>query len=106
MNQKFPPPKVIAVDVDGTLQIRGEPNLALIEWCRARKDEGFLLMLWSSRGSDHAARYAEEFSVTGLFDLTCSKPGYIVDDQGWDWTKYTRILKIEKDEPDNEEEMA
>lgn len=92
-NKKFPPQKVIAVDVDGTLQCRGEANEELIEWCKEKKREGFKLMLWSARGEDHARKYAELFNITDLFYLICSKPGYIVDDQGWGWIKYTRVIK-------------
>ena len=91
--QKYPPPRVIAIDVDGTLQHRGSPNNPLIAWCKERKADGFTMMLWSSRGEDHARRYAELFGVTDLFDLICSKPGYIVDDQGWGWIKYTRVIR-------------
>lgn len=101
--QKFRPPKVVAVDVDGTLQIRGEPNEKLIEWCREKRADGFSLMLWSSRGEVNARHYAELFGVVDLFDVICSKPGYIVDDKGWRWTQYTRIvgrfLGMEDDEP-------
>lgn len=92
-NQKYPPPSVIAVDVDGTLQQRGRPNERLIKWCRARKEEGFSLMLWSSQGEAHARKYAELFRIVDLFDVICSKPGYIVDDQGWGWIKYTGVIE-------------
>jgi hydroxymethylpyrimidine pyrophosphatase-like HAD family hydrolase len=91
--QKFPPPKVIAVDVDDTLQVRGFPNLRLIEWCREKKRQGYFLMLWSSRGQRHAENYAKKFGVLDIFDLICSKPGYVVDDQGWGWVKYTKVIR-------------
>tara|TARA_R110000744_G_scaffold224695_1_gene343198 strand:+ start:42 stop:359 length:318 start_codon:yes stop_codon:yes gene_type:complete len=91
--QKHPPAKVIAIDVDGTLQIRGLPNNQLIEWCKERKAEGYTMMLWSARGEFHAKKFAELFGVVDLFDLICSKPGYIVDDQGWGWIKYTRVIR-------------
>jgi hydroxymethylpyrimidine pyrophosphatase-like HAD family hydrolase len=91
--QKYAPPKVIGIDVDGTLQKNGLPNTRLIEWCRERKSEGFALMLWSARGEAYARNYAERFDVLELFDLICSKPGYIVDDQGWGWIKYMRVIR-------------
>jgi len=101
--QKYPPPKVIAIDVDGTLQQRGLPNNRLIEGCKKRKEDGFTIMLWSSRGEAHARKYAELFGVTDLFDLICSKPGYIVDDQAWGWIKYTRVIRSVVDSVDGGE---
>jgi hydroxymethylpyrimidine pyrophosphatase-like HAD family hydrolase len=92
-NQTLPPARVIAIDVDGTLQIQGKPNTRLIEWCKERKAEGFFLMLWSARGQAHATKYAELFGIADVFDLICSKPGYIVDDQGWGWVKYTKVIR-------------
>lgn len=88
-----PPPCVIAVDVDGTLLINDQPNEALIEWCRAQKVAGFDLMLWSSRGAAHAQRCARAFGIEDLFVVICSKPGYVVDDQGWGWIKFTRVVR-------------
>ena len=99
--QKYPPARVIAIDVDGTLQHRGSPNNRLIEWCKERKADGFTLMLWSARGEAHARKYAELFEVLDLFDLICSKPGYIVDDQGWGWIKYTRVIRSVGDSVDD-----
>ena len=106
--QKYPPPRVIAIDVDGTLQQRGSPNKRLIEWCKERKADGFTLILWSARGEVYARNYAELFGVLDLFDLICSKPGYIVDDQGWGWIKYTRVIRsvgdsVEDDQSDDSE---
>lgn len=89
-----PPPRVLAVDVDKTLYCNGAINQPLVDFCRQKKADGFFVMLWSSRGEAHARRVAEEFHVTELFDLICSKPGYVVDDQGWGWTKYTRVIPI------------
>jgi hypothetical protein len=88
----FPPPKVIAVDVDGTLSQAGRPNEKLIAYCRRKKADGFALLLWSSRGEAHAREMAERFGVTDLFSHILSKPGFIVDDQGWTWTRYTGVV--------------
>ena len=90
---KYQPQKVIAVDVDGTLHNNGIVNHALVEWCKERKGQGFALMLWSARGEAYARKFAACFDITGLFDLICSKPGYIVDDQGWGWVKYTKVIR-------------
>lgn len=87
-----PPPRVIAVDVDGTLHTAGICNARLIAWCNQQKQVGFSLMLWSSRGEAHARRVADHCGVADLFDVICSKPGYVVDDKGWGWIKYTRVI--------------
>lgn len=91
--QQYPPQNVIAVDVDGTLHRGGIANMALIEWCRKKRAQGFDLMLWSARGEAHAKKAAGLFGVSDLFSTICSKPGYIVDDKGWSWIKFTRIVR-------------
>ena len=93
--QKYPPPKVIAIDVDGTLLIRvirGEINKKLVNWCKEKKAAGFCMMLWSSRGEKHAANIAEQAGLLDVLDAIISKPGYVVDDQCWKWIKYTRVI--------------
>lgn len=91
--QKYPPPSVIAVDVDGTLLINGQLNQELVTWCRKKKAEGFFMMLWSAAGQKHAENASEMAGLNDVFDLILSKPGYVVDDQGWSWVKYTQIVK-------------
>ena len=84
---KHAPPNWIYVDVDGTL------CHAVIEWCRRQKTErGTRLVLWSSRGQEHARRQAERFGCVDLFEAILSKPGRIVDDMGWGWVRYTRAI--------------
>lgn len=90
---QYPPSKVIAVDVDGTLIIFGVLNRNLVQWCRYQKEKGFKLMLWSARGEDHARNTATKHGIEDLFHVICGKPGYIVDDLGWSWIKYTRHIK-------------
>ncbi len=90
---KYKRQNTIAVDVDGTLQINGEPNHKLIAWLREQKADGFHLILWSSRGKDNATHFASLFGVADLFDVICSKPGYIVDDKGWTWARFTKIIR-------------
>jgi len=92
ISKSLPPPRVIAVDVDNTLHSAGVCNSRLIDWCKQQKEAGFYLMLWSSRGEAHARNVAAHCGVDGLFDMICSKPGYVVDDQGWGWIKYTRVI--------------
>ena len=93
----LPPPKAIAVDVDGTLFVNGVLNTGLAEWCKERANEGFLMILWSSRGLEHAKKAAETACLSDIFTTITSKPGYIVDDKGWEWIKYTRIIRNDVD---------
>lgn len=82
----------IGIDIDATLLISGKPNLSLIEWIKKKKQEGYSLMLWSMQGKEYAERVAMELEIVELFDTICSKPRYIVDDCGWKWTQYTRVV--------------
>lgn len=91
-NPKYPRRRVIAVDVDGTLHRSGIPNKEAIEWLRNQKKKGFKLILWSSRGEDYARRAAEKLEVIDIFDVIISKPGYILDDDGWRWIKFTCVV--------------
>jgi FMN phosphatase YigB (HAD superfamily) len=90
---QYPPPKVIAVDVDGTLHTHGSPNARVIAWCRRKKAEGYSMLLWSSRGQAHAEKAAELFGVADIFDHIISKPGFVLDDQGWNWIRFTRVIR-------------
>lgn len=88
----FPRQRTIAVDVDGTL-LRGERlNETLVAWLAERKAEGFTLILWSAAGKQHAVEVARQFAVEHLFETIISKPGYVVDDEGWTWTRFTRCI--------------
>jgi len=90
---KFPPRNVIAIDVDGTLIIRSRLNTELADWARAMKLDGFEVTLWSAQGREYAREIAERFEITDCFDYYASKPFYIVDDMGWSWVKFTKVLK-------------
>ncbi len=90
---KHPPTKTIAVDVDGTLHNDGVLNMSVVQFCERQKANGFTLNLWSARGKRYAQAAAERFGVTHLFDDIVSKPGYVLDDQGWSWIKYTHVIR-------------
>jgi hypothetical protein len=34
----------------------------------------------------------ERFGLQDHFSAVIGKPGYIVDDMGWGWTKFTKIV--------------
>jgi predicted mannosyl-3-phosphoglycerate phosphatase (HAD superfamily) len=89
-------PRVIFVDVDGTLSLRGNPNAPLVKFLRRRKSEGFEIVLWSMRGARYAHEAAKAFGVLDLFDAIVSKPGFVVDDKGLEWLRSAMILT-----PDN-----
>lgn len=90
---RLAPTPCIAIDVDGTLLVAGAPNLGLIDWCKARKADGYSLVLWSARGGAHARAAAAACGCADLFEAVIGKPGFIVDDQGWAWIKGTHVLR-------------
>lgn len=92
-DQKYPPSQTIFVDVDGTLHTRGVVNQRVVDFCKKQKEKGFTLCLWSARGKEYAQEAAEAFDVAWLFDDIVSKPGYILDDLGWSWIQYTRVIQ-------------
>ena len=92
MKNRFPLNKVIAVDVDGTLFINGEPNKPLVEWCQLQKEDGYFMILWSARGENHARAAADLTGLNATFDCIIGKPGYIVDNNGWRWTRFTKVV--------------
>lgn len=91
--QKYPPNRVIAVDVDNTLHVKGVLNEKVVSFCRNQKEQGFYLILWSARGEKYARAVAAHFDVADIFDVILSKPGYILDDEGWGWIKFTRVIQ-------------
>lgn len=90
------PLKVINVDVDGTLLLDGRPNWALVRWIKARRVERFEVNLWSAQGELHAKEVSALWGLTDIFDNIISKPGFVVDDQGWQWTRFTRTVGLEQ----------
>jgi len=92
-NIKHPYPNVIFVDVDGTLLLKSGLNAGLADWCR-KNTEKSELVLWSARGQKYAKNFAQHFEITDIFKTIISKPGYIIDDLGWTWIKYTKVLEL------------
>ena len=90
---KYPPTKCIAVDVDGTLYGAGLCRQRIIDWASERKAQGFDLILWSARGRRHAENAAKASCTLDLWTAIIGKPGYIVDDQGWKWIRFTKVIR-------------
>lgn len=62
---------VIAVDFDGTLcesrwPAIGEPNMAVIDWLKQKREEGWLLILWTCRDGELLNRAVEWCETFGL----------------------------------------
>lgn len=88
---KYAPTQVIAIDVDNTLFIRGQPNKALIIWIKLKKQEGYDILIWSACGTEHATNAARIAGIDSI-SMQIGKPGYIVDDKRWGWIKHTQAL--------------
>lgn len=90
--RRLPPPRVIAVDVDGTLLLdRGRINAPLVESLKAKADDGFDLIVWSMRGRAYAQAAADR---CGLDAAVCvGKPGMIIDDCGIDWLRGCTVAR-------------
>lgn len=85
--------RTIAIDVDGTLLAHGRINAAIVARIREWIAGGVEVYVWSARGRDHARQAVE---AAGLADVLCiSKPTAILDDMGWSWIQYTRVLARE-----------
>ena len=90
MRAPLPPPRCIAIDVDGTLITDGRVNQPLVDYARGAAEAGFDILIWSMRGRIHAERAMQ---AAGLTDVAraISKPGLIIDDQGLTWLRHVRI---------------
>ena len=92
LNMKYPPPRWVFVDVDGTLVQYGVLSMEVVAWIKEARRRGFRFVLWSARGQEYARASAERHEVIGLFEHIISKPGYIIDDKGWEWVRYTKRI--------------
>lgn len=91
--KKFKPTRTIFVDIDGTILRNGILNQTLVDWCRRLSGDGYTFILWSARGEFYARKVAERFGIADIFRFIISKPENIIDDQGWNWIKYVRIIR-------------
>lgn len=95
LEPKHPPQQTIAIDVDNTLFVGGVLDEKVVNFAKAKHVEGFELIIWSSRGSEYAKGAMVE---AGLSEIAraISKPGYVLDDDGWEWTRYTRVIPLDE----------
>jgi len=93
INGNLPRPRVIFVDVDDTLLINNRVNSALVRWIILKAAEGYDINVWSMRGEQAAEDAVEQCKLTGVVNACLSKPGIIVDDKGWTWTKNTKSIR-------------
>lgn len=89
----YPHAGTIAVDVNDTLGVQGQPNERLAQWIGERRREGYSVMLWSARGETYAREVAAALGITDLFDVIAAKPGYIVNDRGWGWIRFAHVAE-------------
>jgi TPR repeat protein len=92
-------PKTIYVDVDGTLILKnGTVNTQLINFLENMSEANggdYQLILWSMAGHAHAEEVAEELKITHLFEHILTKPGYMIDDDGKNWLRFTHLITPE-----------
>jgi len=84
---------VVAVDLDGTLMNRGRINTEVLHWIKTAKSCGWTVILWSARGEQKAREAAKRLRVDHIFDSIIGKPTVVVDDNGWDWIRFTKVLR-------------
>lgn len=88
----LPRPKTIYVDVDGTLILKnGETNQDLIDFLISKANT-YELILWSMAGERHAREVADRLKITSLFSHILTKPGYMIDDDGKNWLRFTHLI--------------
>lgn len=88
-NQEYPASlkknRPIFVDIEGTIVYNKGSELALIETTIELlielKNDGHVLILWSTAGTEYCEKFLAEFpEIKHLFDLTIGKPLFTIDD--------------------------
>jgi len=88
-------PDVVYIDVDGTLIINDRINHDLVSWARQQSQEGKEIIVWSARGKSNAENAVDRCEIGDIVSHALSKPGYIVDDLGNQWTEYMNIIHVD-----------
>ena len=83
----YPERKTIFVDVDGTLLINDQINQRLCSWIKTKYIDGYEIIIWSMQGAKYADKICKRAKLEFVVSHCISKPGTIVDDEGWLWTK-------------------
>lgn len=82
------------VDVDDTLLRSGRIVGPVATAIEAAISQGTDVVIWSARGKSHAERAAQMAGLYGRVTCLC-KPDAIIDDRGWGWVKWTRVLSAD-----------
>jgi len=53
--------------------------------------------LTANQSSRVTCRATDQGTGDVIFDHVLSKPGYVLDDKGWTWVKFTRVIKSADD---------
>ena len=86
--------RAIYVDCDNTPLRSGrvvEPVAAAIREALRR---GTDVVIWSARGRGHAETVARMAELSEQVMCAC-KPDAIIDDVGWSWVRYARVLSVD-----------
>jgi len=83
----YPERKTIFVDVDGTLLINNQINRRLTSWIKTQWLDGYEIIIWSMQGAKYADKICRKANLENYVTHCISKPGTIVDDEGWTWIK-------------------
>ncbi len=81
------------MDVDGTIDIRGRCNTALVQKLWGLKSKGYELTLWSARGRQYAEKVAQKHGIQELFAIINGKPEIIMDNAGLKWLRNVKVVK-------------
>lgn len=90
----YPKPEVVYIDVDGTLLLDDRVNHRLVDWARRQHAEGKQIVVWSARGANNAKRAVQLSGIDDIVSYALSKPGYVVDDLGADFTRYMDVIHV------------
>ena len=89
----YPERKTIYVDVDGTLLIKDRINIRLVAYIKRMKQSGYEVNIWSMRGKKYAEKWCIRAGLKYYITHCLGKPGMIIDDEGWSWTKNCKVSK-------------
>lgn len=86
--------RALYVDVDNTLLRNGRIVEPVVLAIRAAIGQGADVVVWSARGKEHALRAATMAGINSMV-ICLAKPDAIIDDRGWAWVRYSRVLSAD-----------